>query len=1101
MTFASLHTHTHASMLDASSKPEDLAAKAKQLGMPAMAITDHGNLFNAVPFYLACKKEGVKPILGVEFNFVEDASEATAIKNRRVQHVVLLAENYTGWQNLCKLVIASNTEKYFWFKPRIDYGLLEKHSEGLIMLTSCVGGIVASYLSDRLDEEGDVMARKSVFRAEATLRRLLRIFDKDHIFLEVQDNGQSQQHEVNSELRRLGTKFGLRTVATLNVHYTNEEDAEAHGALQSMRGEFSVLSASDFSDSRFALVGRKDLADRDFLPEELDVTLEIAERCNVEIDFGEHRLPSYPYVPEGETATDMFKRLVREGALAKGLDKKPNANEYRQRLVKEMQDISDMGFEDYFLIVWDVVAWVQDQGILVGPGRGSAGGSLVSYCLGITDIDPLQYGLIWERFLNRGRKSLPDIDTDIPRSKRGLVLEYVRERFGVDNVSQLATFNQLAARAVLKDVFRVYGVPFDEANRVTSCIPLKSDDHGKITLADAIESVPSLQAFEDQYKAPFKVARALEGCYKSLGTHAAAVVISNKPFSEGHYPLCRSADNKSLVFAWDMDAVDRLGLLKLDLLGLSTLDVIQDSFDLIKERHGIEFRSWADIPLDDQDTYELLSSGRSVGIFQLEKQLGKTWSKQTTPRNVDQISDLVSVIRPGPLESGMGDIYRDVKRGERVPAYVSPKLKPILDPTYGALLYQEQVIYICQQLAGMNLVDADMVRKAMGKKKPEEMKKWQQVFIDGCKANGTGGDEALEIWGWIEKFAGYGFNKSHGVGYALLAYFTAYLKANYPVEFFCACLRNANFAQDTATEVNKFVNDAKLFGITVTPPSVRKGNTDFDVIDDKTIAFGLGTLKGVGEKAIGPVRRAFQSLDSESYEDFLRASFKHKVNKRVMEALIRSGSMDLFGMSRVQMQAMYDLYSALTDPERNSIPHLHAASIVDAVAVLGDEDQVETIKPLLKEHGIRCPNSRRRETIRGKLSAYKAADLYDGDTQKAGWEQHYLGISLTADETSIFRSQHTVSDVVNFGGSDMWVEIAAKVDAVKVTRTKRGQNPGQEMAFMTLSDNTGQADNFVVFPEPYAKSSSILKVGNILRVRGIMNDRGGVVVRTVEILK
>lgn len=1101
MTFVSLHTHTHASMLDASAKPEDLAIKAKSLGMPAIAITDHGNLFNAIPFYLACKKEGIKPILGVEFNFVEDVTEATAVKNRRVQHVVLLAENETGWRNLCKLHTASNSDSHFWFKPRIDYALLEMYSEGLIMLTACMGGIISSYLSDRLDEDGDVVTRKSVFRAEATLRRLLRIFDQQHLYLEVQDNGQPQQREVNAELRRLANKFQLKTVATLNVHYTNPEDAEAHSALQSMRSEFSVLSASDFSNPQFALVSRDKLTNGDFTPEELDCTLEIAARCNVEIDFAAHRLPSYPHVPDGETSNTMFRRLVREGAIAKGLNKKSNADAYRDRLKKEMTDISEMGFEHYFLIVWDVVTWVKSQNILVGPGRGSAGGSLVSYCLGITDIDPLQYGLIWERFLNRGRKSLPDIDTDIPRSKRGLVLDYVRTRFGTDNVSQLATFNQLAARAVLKDVFRVYDIPFDEANKVTACVPLKNDEHGKITLEEAVQAVPALQAYEQQYKAPFAVARALEGCYKSLGTHAAAVVISNKSFSEGNYPLCRSADNKSLVFGWDMDAVDKLGLLKLDILGLSTLDVIQDTFNLIRERHGVDIKSWTDIPLDDPAAYELLSSGRSVGIFQLEKQLGKTWSKQIRPGNIEEIAALVSIIRPGAMESGQSESYKAVKNGERVPHYPHNSLKPILDDTYGSMIFQEQTIEICKQLAGMDLAQSDNVRKSLGKKKPEEMRKWRDIFVNGCVNNKIEEGIAEELWNWVEKTAGYSFNKSHGIGYALLAYFTAFLKANYPVEFFCACLRNANYAQDTAAEINKFINDAKLFGINVTPPSVRKGNTDFDVINDKTIAFGLSALKGIGEKAIEPVRRAFESLVSENYEDFIKAACEHKVNKRVMEALIFSGSMDLFGTSRVQMQAMYELYSAMTAPEKASIQHIGVQSIQEAVEVLSDETRVELIKPTLKELGIRSPNSRRRETLRNKLSTFKASDLYDGSTQKAGWEQHYLGIPLTTDETGIFRSRNTVSDIVNFGGDDMWVEVAAKIDAVKITRTKRGQNPGQEMAFMTLSDNTGQADNFVIFPDPYSKSSSILKVGNIVRVRGIMNDRGGVVVRTVEILK
>ncbi len=1099
MTFVSLHTHSHGSFLDASAKPGELAKRAKELGMPALALTDHGNLYNAIPFYLACEKEGVKPILGVEFNFVDDCQESRDMKQRHVKHIVLLAENRAGWRNIVQLATESNQEENFFYKPRIDFKMLERHSEGVIALTACPGGVVAAHLYDRRDEAGEVMERKSTIRAEAVVRRLLTVFDEDHLFLEVQDAGLPLYKEINAGLRKIASKYGLRTVCALNVHYVNQGESEAHHALQSMQHSYGGLSASNFDPAEFYLKGRDELDELDFTEAEKDLTVEIAERCNVDLGLGESRLPSYPHVPDEMTNRQYFRQLIKEGAKRRGVDKMPNVDEYRARVKLECDDIEAMGFEDYFLIVHDVVAWTKEQGILVGPGRGSAGGSLVSYLLGITDIDPLPYGLIWERFLNRGRKSLPDIDTDVPRSRRGEVLAYIRERFGEENVAQLATFNQLAARAVLKDVFRVYEVPFDTANEITACVPLKNADHGKITLDEAIRVTPQLQQYEEQYKAYFAIARALEGCYKSLGTHAAAVVISNTPFADGDYPLCRSADNKSLVFSWDMDAVDRLGLLKLDILGLSTLDVIQDAFDFVRERHGVPL-SFDTIPLDDDATFELLSTGKTVGVFQLEKQLGKTWSKQLFPRTVEEISDLVSIIRPGPMESGMHNIYKGVKAGDHGTSYPSDRLKPLLDPTYGALLYQEQVIYICQQVAGMNLADADMVRKAMGKKKPEEMAKWKEAFVSGCAEHGTGEDTANEIWGWIEKFAGYGFNKSHGVGYALLAYYTTYIKANYPVEFFAACLKNAQFAQDTADEVNKFVNDARLFGLAIIPPRLSVGNADFGPVSDTEIAFGLGSLKGVGEKAIGPVVRAHQKMDGDDFDSYLVSALENKVNRRVMEALIQAGALDDFGTSRTQMLARYELYMGLTPKEREALPHV-ADDWVEAVGYIADEDREDANKALLKEHNLRLSNKRRRETLRELLGTFKSSDPYDGDTEKAGWEQHYLGISLTVDETGIYRSRNTVSEVVNFQSEGMRVEIACKLDAIRVVRTKRGKNPGQEMAFVTVSDATGQADNFVVFPQPFAKHKNLLKVGNILRVRGTISDRGGVNVTVLERLR
>jgi DNA polymerase-3 subunit alpha len=697
--------------------------------------------------------------------------------------------------------------------------------------------------------------------------------------------------------------------------------------------------------------------------------------------------------------------------------------------------------------------------------------------LNITSIDPLKYGLIWERFLNVGRKGLPDIDSDVPRSKRGLVLDYIKLRFGENNVAQLITFNKLAARAVLKDVFKVFGMEFTEANAITKLLPMFDEDHVSITLDKAIDMVPDLQKYEEQYKPWFSIARTIEGCYKSLGTHAAAVVISDKPFSEGHYPLCKSADTKSLIFSWNMDVVDKLHLLKLDILGLSTLDVIQNTFDLIGGSISLE-----SIPLDDSKTFELLAEGKTVGVFQLEKQLGKTWCKLLKPNSIEEIAAVISAIRPGALESLQTQTYFEVKTGEREPDYLDQRLIPILDKTYSAMLYQEQTIEICKQLAGMSLVEADSVRKCIGKKDPEELKKWKDRFISGCN-NNLSVEQSEEIWGWVERTAGYSFCRAHGVGYGLLSYYTAYLKANYPTQFLCAALKSAKYAQDQMSEIKKFVHDAKLFNIDVIPPKASKGNIDFDIMDDGRIAFGLSSLKGVGEKSIPNLQKA-ASL-SDSFDSFL---FNAKINRRVMEAMILGGALDEFDMSRSQMLARYELFDALTD---NEIKLAKGPKWLNIVRDLADESLFESYKG----GEIRVPNSRRRGVLRELLKGFDAVEMFDREIDRINWERNYLGISLTGSLTSLFKTKNKCSDIITFDkNSNESIELAVIVSGVKEFRTKTGNM----MGFMTAGDETYELDNFVIFPKPYERFKAILEMGNILKVRGKMSDRGSIVVSHLE---
>ena len=1100
MTFTHLNVHSKASMLYGSADIDKIISKAKELGQPAVALTDYSNVFEAINFYRAADSAGVKPILGVDLYFCEDAEQLRIQKVRQVSHIVLLAENETGWKNITRLVSMANSPEYFFYNPRVDFGLLEKYSEGVICLTGgSLDGAIASYLYDKLDDDGEVRDPAALFKAEGLVRRFLKIFDSDHFYLEVQDTGVPEQEKINGRLRGIAAKYGLRTVASNNVHYVEQHDAEAHKTLLAMSAnQYSRATYTDFSAEEYYIKSREELEDLDFTAEELDATLEIAERCNVEIDLKKRRLPKYQFVPGDKTSMQYLRELVEVEFIDRGFGEHPyNTSEYRERLDRELQDIDEMGFADYFLIVHDVMSWCEDQGMLLGYGRGSAGGSLVSYCLGITKIDPIEYGLIWERFLNKGRGGLPDIDTDVPRSQRQKVLEYIKERFGAGNVAQLVTLGGLQAKAILKEVFKVYDMPFDEANKITALVPAKNDEHVAITLQEAIDSVPELKAYYDKYTPWFKVALALEGCYKTTGIHAAAVVISDIPFEESPYPLARSKDGSPL-FGWDMNTVDGLSLLKLDILGLTTLDDIQVTRELVQERRGLEL-SRETMPLDDPVTWAMIGQGFTIGIFQIEKQLGRTWSKNLEPESIDELSDLVSLIRPGPMESNMHTAYRSVKNKGEDPNYLHPALEPIMGQTYSALLYQEQVIKICQQLAGMSLIDADKVRKAMGKKKPEEMRQWKEVFVNGCSDNDIDTVTADEIWGYIEKFAGYGFNKSHGVGYALLAYETAYLKANYTVEFLTAKLRHADSHPDKFEQMSALSYDAKLFDIEVIPPRVSMGNKDFAVVDDTHIAFGLTALKGVGATAINDLTKIGKGCTTFDEILWKWKTTKTKVNTAVMMALIRSGAFDDVEENRVEGQARFRLLDDLTEKEIEVVgellPHQEGEpNWIKIVKAIADEDKA----PLIKEkYGVKIPNARRRPKIREAIGSYNQRELFDSKAQRIAWEQHYLGIALSGSEADIYKANNTCIDLIKGGYPEMTFEIAVCVDGVREIITKKGD----PMAFVTARDKTYVMDNIVVFPKTYTRAKNLLEEGNVLRIKGKMDDRGSLIADRVERLK
>lgn len=1098
--FAHLNVHSKASMLYGSADHKELISCCKKNGQTAIALTDYSNLFNAIHFYKAAKAAGIKPVLGVDVFFCENAAQFRLQNSRQVTHLILLAENDIGFKNIARIVSASYTPDYFYYRPRVDFDLLEKHKDGVICLSgSSLDGTISFSCYDKKNEEGEVSEKAALFKAEGLVRRFMKIYDSNHFYLEVQNHGLDDQGQINDRLRVIAQKYGLRTIATNNVHYVNQSDAEAHRTLLSMDGNnYNKSTLSDFSVEEYYLKNDDQI---DLLPDELELAGTVADRCNVTIDTKQRRLPKYQFVPEGMTAMEYLRELANRGMNKLGIvaDQVVGTESYKHRLDRELADIEDMGFADYFLIVHDVVSWARDQGILIGRGRGSAGGSMVSYSLGITEIDPLEYSLIWERFLNKGRGGLPDIDTDFPRSKRQDVLNYIKARFGANNVAQLVTLSGLQARAILKEVFRVFDLSFDEANKITALIPAKNEEHGDISIEEAIERVPELKAYYDKYTPWFKIAISLEGCYKSTGIHPAAVVIADTPFEESFYPLTKSKSGDQ-IFAWDMETVDTLSLLKLDILGLTTLDDVQVTTDLVRERRGINLTRQT-IPLDDPTTWAMISQGLTAGIFQIEKQLGKTWSKALKPNNIRELSDVISLIRPATLETGLTKQYKDTKEGIIPFSPAHPLLADIVRDSYGVLAYQEQTIFACQVLAGFTLAESDSIRRVIGKKKPDELKTWKPKFVDGCVKNNISSEDAEEIWNQLEKFAGYQFNLSHGVGYALLAYETAYLKANYPVEFFCAKLRHTESHPDSAEQLASLIYDSKLFNIEILPPRLKNGKRDFTVLDDKRITFGLSALHGVGKAAITDLLKV--ANDCESFEVFLWKvlTTKNKINSGVVLALIRSGAFDDEGIQRVECQRRFKLFEALTDNEKETIGKLcfllagkEPVDWIRVIRAIADENKIEAIKT---KYNIKIPNIRRRSTIRELLAEFDSSELFDSKAQKIAWEQHYLGISLSGSEADIYNARNTCIELVKDSYPDMPFEIAVCVDSTRNIITKKGD----PMAFVTARDTTYKMDNIVVFPRVFNTSKGLLEPGSVLKIRGKVDDRGSLIANFIERLK
>ncbi len=895
MSFVHLHCHTDYSLLDGACDIGELMKLVSEQKMPAVAMTDHGNLFGAVEFYNSAKAAGVHPVIGCEV-YVSQKGHKTRSDQDRYNHLVLLCEDQDGYRNLCKLVSTAYLDG-FYYKPRIDLDLLAQHSKGLIGLSACLRGHIAeTILSDKYED------------ARRLAHTYSDILGRNNFFLEVQDHHLDQDKKLTPELNRLSQETGLPLVATNDSHYLRKDDARAHEILMCIQTGKTMTDPNrmHWSTSDFYLKSRDEMMELfGELEDAVDRTWEIAQRCHVSLQKVAEPFPRFD-VPASHTTDTYFEYVAREGfesrrprleaMRAKGL-LKHDIPEYIERLEREIKMIQTMKFSGYFLIVWDFIRYAKSIGIPVGPGRGSAAGSLVGYAMAITDIDPLQYGLLFERFLNPERISMPDIDIDFCMNRRGEVIQYVTQKYGREQVAQIITFNTLGARSAIKDVGRVLEMPFADVERLTKMVPNELN----ISLEDAMQAEPGFaEAAKKDPRADdvLKVALRLEGLARNCSVHAAGVVISPQPLVE-LVPLYKT-NRDEIVTQFDMNGLDKLQLLKMDFLGLTTLTLIQDALRLIEKRHGDKIVP-EDLPLDDPATYEVFCRGITSGVFQFESSGMRDILRRYRPSRLEDLTALNALYRPGPIQGGMVDDFIERKWGRRAVQYDLPELKELLEETYGVIVYQEQVMQISNRLAGYSLGEADLLRRAMGKKKLEEMTAQRERFIKGAVERGHSPKKIEKIFDLMEQFAGYGFNKSHSAAYAYLAYVTAYLKAHYPIDFMAALLTSET---GTTAKVVKYINECREMGITILPPDVNHSEWSFTPDCDNQIRFGLGAVKNLGQGAVEAIGRARQEDGAfTSIYQFCEKVDMSAVNRRMLESLIKAGAMDSMEGTRSQKMA------------------------------------------------------------------------------------------------------------------------------------------------------------------------------------------------------
>ena len=1031
--FVHLHSHTEYSLFDGISRIGELVSHVKEMGQTALAITDHGVMYGAVYLYKECIKQGIKPIIGCEI-YVTRGSRFDKSGNgkEKLAHLILLAENNEGYQNLIKICSKAWTEGYY-HRPRADHELLEKYHEGLIVTSACVGGEVPqAILNGDMDE-----ARK-------VIEFYINTFGKDNYFLEIQNHGLPEEAAVRPVLASLAKEYGLGLVATNDFHYTKKEDARSQEIKLCISTGKTLDDPYHFhfaNDEFYCKSGDEMRAILGNFPGAIENTRVIADRCNVELTFGEHKLPSFD-VPEGETAASYLRKLCEKALperYAVVTDKE------RSRMDYELGVIDKMGFSDYFLIVMDFIHYAKSHGIPIGPGRGSAAGSIVSYLLHITEVDPLRFDLLFERFLNPARVSMPDIDTDLCYRRRGEVIEYLARKYGSDQVAQIITFGTLAARAVIRDVGRVTNMPLREVDRIAKMVPVGPG----VTLKKTMEGS---REFRDLYDSDTTVHRLidhcldLEGISRNSGTHAAGVVICSKPVEE-YVPIQLTQDG-FIQTQYEKDQVEQLGLLKMDLLGLRNLTVIHDALEMIRENRGIDL-DINKIPSEDEETCKMLCDGDTIGVFQSESSGFTSLLMQLHPERFEDLIPMVALYRPGPLGSGMAEDFIKRKHGKIPVEYPHPSLEPILKETYGVILYQEQVMQIASVMGGFSLGQADMLRRAMGHKEPEILQQNRETFVDGAVANGVDDRTANYVFDLMVHFAGYGFNKSHSVCYGWIAWQTAYLKAHYRPEFMAAMMTCYNGDRD---KVSRYISDTRRAGVVIAAPDVNLSEAYFSVKGDK-ILFGLDGIQNVGEGAVRSIIEARkQGGLFKSLSDFVERADNRGLNSRACESLIRCGALDSLGANRSQLLAA--LPEALGDAQ--SIRNERESGQLN---LFGGEETPETI-------------------------VYP--DLPDMDPkEKIEWERKLLGFYVSGHPLDSYKEQlkactplyHLTAEGNQYDGR--MVTIGGTISRIKGTMTKKGQ----PMGYVTIEDYDGEVET-VVFPSVWETVRPILAEDAAVAIRG-----------------
>ncbi len=1059
--FVHLHTHSEYSLLDGAATIKKLIAKTKELGMQSLAITDHGAMYGVVDFYKEAKANGIKPIIGCEVYVAPRTRfDKTYEYDSKYSHLILLAENETGYKNLIQIVTAGFVEG-FYYKPRVDFELLKEHREGLIVLSACLAGEVPKAILNVGYDAAKKIAQK-----------YLEVFGRDNYFIEIQDHGIADQRRSNPELIRLAKELGIGLVATNDIHYVDKSDAEAQDVLMCIQMDRTVDDPERmrFETEEFYLKSPEEMESLfSYIPEALENTVKIAERCNVDFDFKTRHLPSYA-VPEGKGHYEYLAELCFAG-LEKRYEN-PGA-ELKERLEFELNVIKNMGFVDYFLIVWDFIHYAKNNGVMVGPGRGSAAGSIVSYTLGITDIDPIRYNLLFERFLNPERVSMPDIDVDFAPEGRQKVINYVVEKYGADKVSQIITFGTLKAKLCIRDVGRALNIPYAEVDKVAKLVP---NDLG-ITIDKALEVSADLRGLyeaDPKIKKLIDTAKSLEGLPRHKSTHAAGVVITEEP-TVNYIPL--QTNDEAVTTQFVKDTVEELGLLKMDFLGLKNLTIIENAIKIIEETRGIKL-DMSKISYDLKEVYDNIATGNTDGVFQIESAGMKSFMQELKPTSLEDIIAGISLYRPGPMDS-IPKYVNNKNHPEQV-TYKHPLLKDILDVTYGCMVYQEQVMQIVRSLAGYSLGRADLMRRVMSKKKMEQMEIERQNFIyglkdeagnelvRGCVNNGISEKVASDIFDEMSEFAKYAFNKSHAAAYAYVTYQTAYLKTFYPIEFMASLISSA----DDTDKANAYIGNAKRMGISICPPDINK-STDSFTVEGNSIRFGLSAIKNVGKGFIVRlVEERKANGEFTGFADFVARMIDKEINKRAVESMIACGAFDSFGAKRSQLMEVYE--DAI-----NSEGSARKGNVAGQITLFDDiEESNELELPDKPEFPKRELLKLEKQYIGMYLSGHPIEE-FEGKIEKV--TKYNTASVLNAfekdDEGNVTVIDNTIKD-------GMYITLCGIIS----TRKNKITRSNAQMAFITIEDMYGSIEA-LIFPKVLASYSHLLQEENVVILQGRLSLR------------